>query len=282
VLGTIVGGTILASIAVARLSDRFGRRRSYIVLYIALAVSGTVFALSGNLFLLLLVALTGTLSTDIVDNGPFTSLEQSMLAAQLSRRKITRSFGLYNAVATLAGSLDAMAADDPTLFRRFYPGVPTNQRFFLLFVPVALASVLVAWRLSSSVAAPRTGTARSDPGRLGESRSTIIRLASLFAVDAFGGGFIVQAFVAYWFSVKFGTSIGTLGIMFFVIGILQCVSYLVAIRLAERFGLLATMVFTHLPSNLLLAAIAFAPNFPVAVALLFLRSLLSQMDVPTG
>ena len=281
VLGAIVGGTILASVAVARWSDRFGRRRSYIVLYIVLAGSGAVFALSRNLLVFIVVALTGTLSTDIVDNGPFTSLEQPMLATELSRREAIRGFGLYNAIATLAGSLGALAAGGPTLLRHFYPGVPANQRFFLLFIPVALAGAVVAWTLSSSVEAPGPAAASSGPGRLGESRPTIVRLASLFAVDAFGGGFVVQAFVAYWFAVKFGTSIGVLGIMFFVIGILQAVSYLAATRLAERFGLLSTMVFTHLPSNLLLAAIAFAPTFSVAAILLFLRSLLSQMDVPT-
>src|SRR4029077_6383985 len=98
---------------------------------------------------------------------------------------------------------------------------------------------------------------------------------------SFGGGFTVQAFIAYWFSVKFHTSIGVLGLMFFALGILQTASFLAATRLAERFGLLSTMVFTHLPSNVLLAAIAFAPNLPTAIALLFARFALSQMDVPT-
>ena len=281
VLGAIVGGTILASVGVARWSDRFGRRRSYVVLYVVFAAAGAVFALSHNLVVFIAVALTGTLSTDIVDNGPFTSLEQPMLATELSRREAIRGFGLYNAAATAAGSLGALAAGGLGLLRHFYPGVPADQRFFLLFVPVALAGAIVAWSLSASVEAPRPSATPSAPGRLGESRPTIVRLASLFAVDAFGGGFVVQAFIAYWFSVKFGTSIGVLGVMFFAIGILQTVSYLAATRLAERFGLLSTMVFTHLPSNLLLVAIAFAPTFPLAVVLLFARSLLSQMDVPT-
>lgn len=281
VLGAIVGGTILASLAVARWSDRFGRRRFYVVLYLVLAVAGAAYALSDNLAIFIVIALTGTLSTDIVDNGPFTSLEQPMLATELSRPEAIRGFGLYNAIATLAGSLGALAAGGPGLLRHFYPGGPSNQRFFLLFIPVALAGAAVAWSLSASVEAPRSTAAASGPGRLGESRPTVVRLASLFAVDAFGGGFVVQAFIAYWFSVKFGTSLGVLGFMFFAIGILQAVSYLAATRLAERFGLLSTMVFTHLPSNLLLIAIAFARSFPVAVALLFARSLLSQMDVPT-
>ena len=281
VLGAIVAGTIVASIAVARWSDRFGRRRSYIALYLMLALAGAVFSLSRNLLVLTVIALTGTLSTDIVDNGPFTSLEQPMLATEFSRRETIRGFGLYNAVATLAGSLGALAAGGPALFRHFYPGVPANQRFFLLFIPVALAGAVVAWSLSASVEAPRATVGASSGSGLGNSRPVVIRLASLFAVDAFGGGFVVQAFIAYWFSVKFDTSIGVIGVMFFVIGILQAVSYLAATRLAERFGLLPTMVFTHLPSNLLLVAIAFARSFPVAVVLLFARSLLSQMDVPT-
>ena len=281
VLGAVVGGTILTSVGVARWSDRLGRRRCYISLYCAMAISGAVFALSHNVVVLIVVALTGTLSTDTVDNGPFTSLEQPMLATELSRREAIRGFGLYNAIATAAGSVGALAAGGPALLRRVFPTVPTDQRFFLLFVPVALSGAIVAWSLSSSVEAPRSSVASNGPRRLGASRPTIVRLASLFAVDAFGGGFVVQAFVAYWFSVKFHTSIGVLGVLFFVIGVLQTGSYLAATRLAERFGLLSTMVFTHLPSNMLLAAIAFVPTFPMAVALLFMRSLLGQMDVPT-
>src|SRR6185312_4584329 len=122
--------------------------------------------------------------------------------------------------------------------------------------------------------------ARGRP-RLGPSKPTVLRLAGLFSVDAFGGGFVVQSFIAYWLASKFDTSLATLGIVFFVVGLLQTVSFLAATRLAQRFGLLSTMVFTHLPSNLLLAGIAFAPNLATAVGLLLARSLLSQMDVPT-
>ena len=118
-------------------------------------------------------------------------------------------------------------------------------------------------------------------GRLVRSRSTVSRLASLFAIDSFGGGFTVSAFVAYWLTARFDASPAVIGATFFAIGLLQTVSFLVAPRLADRFGLLPTMVFTHLPSNLLLAAVAFAPNLATAIVLLLARTVLSQMDVPT-
>jgi predicted MFS family arabinose efflux permease len=116
---------------------------------------------------------------------------------------------------------------------------------------------------------------------LGRSRPTVLRLSALFATDSFGGGFVVQAFIAYWLTVRFGASIGLLGIVFFSLGVLQTASFLAAPRLAERVGLLNCMVFSHLPSNVLLIAVAFAPNLGVAIALLLARFALSQMDVPT-
>ena len=257
-------------------------RDSYVGLYVVLAVAGAIFALTANMVLLVVVALTGALSTDIVDSGPFTSLEQAMLATELAARERIRGFGVYNAIAAAAGSLGALAAGGPALVRRAVHGLPADQRFFLVFVPVALAGAWVAARLGPTVEAVGAGAeGRPRRTRLGESRPTVARLAALFATDAFGGGFVVQAFIAYWFEVKFHTSVGVMGMVFFVVGVLQTVSFLAATRLAERFGLLSTMVFTHLPSNVLLASIAFAPNLPVAIGLLLARSLLSSMDVPT-
>jgi MFS family permease len=285
VLGAVVAGTILVSIAVARWSDQVGRRRCYVGLYVLLAVAGAVFAVTANVWLLVVGALTGTLSTDIIDNGPFTSLEQAMLATELAARERIRGFGVYNAVAALAGSLGALAAAGPGLVRRVVHGVPTDQRFFLVFIPVALAGAWVAARLGPALEAPRPEgqEAALGVGRtpLGRSRPTVMRLSALFATDAFGGGFVVQAFIAYWFETKFDVSLGAMAVVFFVVGLLQTVSFLAAPRLAERFGLLSTMVFTHLPSNVLLAAIAFAPTFAVGVGLLLARSLLASMDVPT-
>ena len=278
VLASVVGGTVVASLALGRWADRIGRRRCYVALYVALALSGVVFALSNALWLLVTVALSGALSTEVVESGPFTSLEQAMLATDLGGRQRLRGFGTYNAVATAAGSLGALAASALAPLRHAIRGAPSDQHAFLLFVPVALAGAVVAASLSSVVEEPSPGGRRAP---LGPSRGTVLRLSALFATDSFGGGFVVQAFIAYWLAVRFGASVGLLGVVFFAMGLLQAGSFLAAPRLAERFGLLPTMVFTHLPSNVLLAAVAFAPNLGVAIALLLARVMLSQMDVPT-
>jgi MFS family permease len=280
VLTAVVAGTVLTSLAVGRFGDRVGRRRSYVVLYVLLAASGAVFAFAHRPGLLMAVALLGALSPEVVESGAFTSLEQSMLSSELTGRARVRGFGLYNAVATAAGSLGALAAGAPELARRLWDGAPVDQRWFLLFVPVALAGALVASRLSPGVEPDRPA---GRPGRppLQTSRPVVYRLAALFSLDSFGGGFVVQSFVAYWFAVRFGASAATMGAVFAAAGLLQTASFLVAPRLAERFGLLPTMVFTHLPSNVLLALIPAAPTLGVGVALLLARVALSQMDVPT-
>jgi MFS family permease len=280
VLTGVVAGTVVASLLLARYADRVGRRRCYVIMYLLLAVTGVVFAFSVPLWALLAVGLTGALSTEVVESGPFTSLEQPMLATGLARGRQVAGFSLYNAVATVAGSVGALAAGVPGLTRDWWSSPPADDWYFLLFVPVALAGALVASRLSGAVEAP--AAAASSPARrpVERSRPVVYRLCALFAVDSFGGGFVIQAFVAYWFSARFGASVAVIGVVFFASGLLQAVSFLIAARLGERFGLLRTMVFSHLPSNVLLAAMAFAPGFGWAAGLWLARTSLSQMDVP--
>jgi predicted MFS family arabinose efflux permease len=272
ILSALLAGAALVSLLLARYGDRLGRRRAYIALLVVMGVAGSVFALTAWLPALVLAALTGTVSTDVVESGPFTSLEQAMLP-HATDRDPTRLFGAYNTVATLAGSLGALAAGGPTLLH-------TGSSHWLFAYPiVALAALPVAARLSSRVEAGVELEAEPLPP-LHRSRGIVYRLAGLFALDSLGGGFVVQAFIAYWFSRKFGTSAATLGLVFFGVAILQALSFQAAVRFAERFGLLRTMVFTHLPSNLLLVAVPLAPSQGVAIALLLGRFALSQMDVP--
>jgi MFS family permease len=273
VLAALLAGAAVTSLLLARYGDRIGRRRSYWILLVLMGCAGTVFALTDWVPALAVAALTGTVSTDVVESGPFTSLEQAMLPHAVEGDP-TRLFGTYNTVATLAGSLGALAAGGPTL-------TGGASATWLLAYPVAAAlGLLVTARLSPDVEAGiGQGKERTPP--LQRSRKIVWQLSGLFALDSFGGGFVVQTFVAYLFVRKFGASTATLGIVFFAIGVLQAFSFQAAVRLAARFGLLRTMVFTHLPSNLLLAAIAFAPNLPAAIALLLARFALSQMDVPT-
>ena len=281
VLTAVLGGTVLASVLVGRFGDRLGRRRCYLVLHLALGVAGVAFAFSDSALVLGAVALTGALSTEVVESGPFTSLEQAMLAGSGPGRARLRTFGAYNAVAAGAGSLGALSAGGLGPLRDLWAGAPGDERAFVVFVPVAVAGAVLALRLSPAVEvaggrgpAPASAVVRS-------SRPQVRRLAALFALDSFGGGFAVQAFIAYWLTVRFDASLGVLGALFFAVGILQTASMVVAPRLAERFGLLPTMVFTHLPSNAALAALAFAPDLGVAAGLLLVRVTLSQMDVPT-
>jgi MFS family permease len=274
VLGATVAGTALMSLAVARHADRVGRRRWYAGLYLLLGAVGVVFALAGPVWVLAVAALSGVLSTEVIESGPFTSLEQPMLANDLRGRPQVHGFGVYNAIAAVAGSLGALSAAVPDLLDTARPA-----RWFLLLVPVAVVGWWLACRLSAAVE-PAASSARS-PGRVVRSRSTVSRLAGLFALDSFAGGFTVSAFVAYWLRARFDASPAVIAVTFFAIGLLQTGSFLVAPRLADRFGLLRTMVFTHLPSNVLLAAVAFAPTLAWAVVLLLARTILSQMDVPT-
>jgi MFS family permease len=271
--------------AIGRFGDHFGRRRWYAALYLALAITGIAFATSRSLWVLVAVSLTGALSTEVVESGPFTSLEQAMLATDFKKTARLRGFGTYNAVATVGGSLGALAAALPGALTHAWQGAPSAQRWFFLFVPVAAVGTVFAAGLSPAVEHTTPSAVATAPGspaisRLGRSRSIVMRLSALFALDSFGGGFVVQAFVAYWLSRRFGASVSIVAVVFFAVGILQTFSFLSASRLGERFGMLPTMVFTHLPSNLLLVALAFSPSLSVAVALLLARTALSQMDVP--
>ncbi|MFJ8313306.1 MULTISPECIES: MFS transporter [unclassified Streptomyces] len=276
VFATMLAGMACVSLMAARYADRLGRRRSYLALLIAMGISASVFALTDCFPLLLLAAFTGTLSTDPNESGPITTLEQAMIASAPAAAR-AQVFGQYNAIAYLAGSLGGLLAGGPAALRDLWPNVPADQRWLLTLAVSAFLAVLVALRLSDSVEPP---TAHQSRGQLTSSRSTVRRLCALFAVDAFAGGFVVQAFLVYWFVRRYDATPELMGAVFSIAGLLQAASSILAGKLGERIGLLNTMVFSHLPSNLLLAALPFAPALPVAVTLLLARSALSQMDVP--
>jgi predicted MFS family arabinose efflux permease len=269
VLASLLAGSALVSVLLARYGDRVGRRRCYRLLFVAMAIAGTVFALTGWLPALVLAGLSGTVSTDVVESGPFTSLEQAMLPHAAGNGDPTGLFGAYNTVATLAGSLGALVAL-----------AGTSPRWLLAYPLAAALALLATARLSDSVERGHELEHESLPP-LHRSRGIVIGLSGLFALDSLGGGFVPQTFIAYLFTRKYGAPPHTLAIVFFTIGILQALSFQAAVRIAGRIGLLRTMVFSHLPSNLFLIAVAFAPNLASAIALLLARFALSQMDVPT-
>ncbi|HEX9123024.1 MAG TPA: MFS transporter [Actinomycetota bacterium] len=278
VFTAMLAGMAASSIVVGLVGDRLGRRPAYVALLTVMGVAGAVFALTDSLPVLCIASLTGTLSTDPNESGPITSLEQAMMG-HAPRDLRARVFGRYNAVAYLSGAVGALAAGGPAAFRHVFRGLPADQRWLLAFPVMAVACVVLARRLSDDVETHQTnGGARRRP--LERSRSTVLRLAALFGLDSFAGGFVVQVFLVYWFHVRFGASAETMGLVFFGAGLLQAGSSIVAGWLGARFGLLNTMVFTHLPSNVLLALVPAMPTLGAAVVLLLARFSLSQMDVP--
>lgn len=280
-LAAVIAGSALSSLVFGRYGDRWGRRRSYGWLYIAIAIAGIIVAFNPPLWVIAIVALTGTLSTDVIDNGPGTTLEQAMLVQTESKVSHASIFGIYNAFGALMGALGALA-------QGFTTAVTSSSHIsslaFIVLLPLGLGGAILAATLSSAVEPFKTKQEKDlNPlhGKLGPSRRNVFQLAGLFAADAAGGGLITATFLAYYFTTRYSASPRSLGLIFFVVSLLQAASVLVAPRLARRIGLIWTMVGTHLPSNMLLVAMAFAPNLTVACLLLFARSFLSQMDVPT-
>lgn len=280
VLTAMLAGFALMSVAVGTRGDRFGRRRLYAALLFLMAAAGAVFALTTWLPALMIAALTGTISVEANESGPITSLEQAMIPQTtdgLAWRN--RAFARYNAVAYLFGSIGALAAGGPDFFRRYFPAVPASQRFLLAFPVIGVTAALLALRLSPAMERGEELTAgKRFP--LVRSRGTVAKLSALFALDSFGGGFVVNTFVVYWFITKFHASAEVMGLVFFAAGLLQAASSIAAGWLGNRMGLLNTMVFTHLPSNVLLIMVPFMPSLGPAVVTLLARFAISQMDVP--
>jgi len=272
----ILAGMAMSAIAVGFAGDRVGRRRSYMVLLITLGIVGLGFALTDRIWILLILALFGTMSTDANENGPLTTLEQSMIGQAPAEARL-HVFGRYNAVAYLAGSIGALAAGGPAFLRNAWAGAPADRIWFLLFPVGAVACLVLSRGLSGAMEIEMARGGR----RLERSKGRVTTLASLFAVDAFAGGFVVTVFVVYWFERTFGASLELMSAVFFAAGLLQAGSSIAAATVGSRFGLLNTMVFTHLPSNILLIMVPLMPTLPLAIVVLLARFALSQMDVPT-
>jgi len=268
---TLVGDTLVSFFLTTR-ADRVGRRRVLMAGALLMAAAGVVFATTHNFLLLITVGTIGVISPSGNEVGPFLPIEQAALAHIVSPDRRTSVFAWYTvtgALATAAGSLAAGALSHGLQYR----GV------LLLYAALGVVLFVCFTRLSEAVEV-RIADATSPLG-IGSSRRTVLKLSGLFALDSFGGGFVVQSFAAYWFYLRFGVSAATLGTIFFVANVLAGISALLASRLAARFGLVNTMVFTHLPSNVLLILVPLMPTLPLAALVLFARFSISQMDVPT-
>ncbi len=279
---TLVGDTVL-SLWVTTRSDRVGRRRMLVLGGLLMAAAGLAFAGSTNYGVLLAAATAGIISPAGNEVGPFLAIEQAALSQVLPDGGRTRAFARYALAGSLATAMGALAGGALAEGLQRAGLAPLGAYRTLALGYAGLAAVLLALftRMGAEVEAPAGAVAA--PGRLGlgRSRGVVTRLSALFALDAFAGGFIVQSLVAWWFHRRFGVGERGLGALLFGANVLAGFSALAAGRLAQRFGLVATMVFTHLPSNALLLLVPLMPTLPLAAAVLLLRFSISQMDVPT-
>jgi MFS family permease len=274
----LAGGAIM-TIIITAVADSFGRRALLIVGAVLMASAGWVFAVSHDPILLTIAAIFGTISPSGKEVGPFLSIEQAILPQSTSDQHRTTVFSAYNLVGSFAGAIGALAVGLPALFSLT---TISGYRFLIWsYVGSATLLALLFALLSPRVEAEAKVVSSTRNVGLQKSRAIVAKLAGLFALDAFAGGFIVQSIVAYWFYLRFKTDLTALGGIFFGTNLLAAVSFLAAPAIARRFGLLNTMVFTHLPSNFLILLVPLMPNAELAVAVLLIRHLLSQMDVPT-
>ncbi|HEY7787106.1 MAG TPA: MFS transporter [Casimicrobiaceae bacterium] len=283
-VGIIATGTLLGSGALTLLVGyqawRFQFRPLLLAAAVLMTATGLSFALVANFWPLLVIAIVGTLNPSSGDVSVFLPLEHAMLAKLAPDRQRTAWFARYSLVGALLGAAGALLAAAPQLVARFWhvPMLAALQVMFVVYALLGVASALVYRRLP---AAPVAREREAAPAPLREGKRVVYTLAALFSLDALGGGFIVQSMLALWLFERFQLSTITAAAIFFWTGVFSALSYLVAVKIAGRIGLVYTMVFTHLPSNLLLILVAFAPDLATSVALLLLRSALSQMDVPT-
>ncbi|MBE0613634.1 MAG: MFS transporter [Burkholderiales bacterium] len=275
---TLVGSGLL-TLLVGLHAWRYHYRSLLLAASALMALTGFGFALLSDFWPLLLVALVGTLNPSSGDVSVFMPLEHAVLSRVVADRQRTAMFARYSLIGSLLAAAGSLAVALPALLASVsgMSAASAMQAMFLLYALIAGASGLVYRGLPVALAAEE----RQPMAPLQQSKKRVYTLAALFSLDAFGGGLVVQSMVALWLYQRFGMSMATAGVVFFWTGVLSAGSYLVAVRIAGRFGLVNTMVFTHIPSSLCLILLPFAPGLGYAIGLLLLRSALSQMDVPT-
>ena len=263
-------------------ADRLGRRKTLLIGALLMAGAGGVFVITHNIVILMAAAIIGVISPSGNEIGPFLSVEQAGLSELIPNEKRTNIFAWYNMVGSFATATGALAGG---WLAQILQGNGWTQleSYRLVLMGYGIGGlILVVLFLFVSPAIEVTHVSETKhPLGLHSSRKIVLKLSALFALDAFAGGLIVQSMIAYWFHVKFGVESGVLGSIFFGANVLAGISALLAAPLAARIGLINTMVFTHIPSNILLMLVPLMPNLPLAIGILLARFSISQMDVPT-
>jgi MFS family permease len=275
-----LAGDALISIGVTQVADRFGRRKLLLVSSALIAIAGIGFAFTGNITLLILTAIIGTISPNGNEVGPFQALEQASLSEVSSSTGRTRLFGWYQMTGSLATAFGALSAGWMVQTWHAHNGSKLEAYQIVLVAYAVTGGVLALLfsRLSPSIELKKISS--EIKVGLNKSRAVVLRLCALFMIDSFGSSLVMQGLTVYWLERRYGVNPATLGGIFFATNLVAAFSNPIAARLAERIGLVNTMVFTHIPANIFLLLFPFAPNLETAIALLIARFCLSQMDVP--
>ena len=282
-VGVIATATLLGSgmltLLVGIHAYRFKQRTLLLAAAALMAATGLGFAVTTDFWPLLVIAVVGTLNPSSGDVSVFLPLEHAWLSRAVEDRERTALFARYSLIGSLVAALGAFFAGVPDLLvsTAGWSMKSALQAMFALYGLIGVGAALIYRTLPATPGSTAPGPAAP----LKQAKRTVYTLAALFSLDAFGGGFVVQSMLALWLYERFQLSIATTATIFFWTGLLSAFSFLIAVRIAKRIGLINTMVFTHLPSNVLLVLVPFMPTLSWAIALLLVRSALSQMDVPT-
>jgi MFS family permease len=311
-IGLILTATLLNSVIFTLIAsfyaDKIGRRK-FLLFYAALmSVSGLIFAISENYVILVIAAFIGTINITGAETGAFLTIEQAILPQTVNNiRKRNTIFAIYNMAGTLAMAAGVLLSGLPAILQQQQQQQQQQLQYFnimldqidsikILFVLYSLLGIvligiyqLLSRKIEVGIQKEKgQGQDKSNPNLLTKrsslspkSKGIVLRLSGLFAVDSFAGGFVIQGIVSFWFFTRFGADLTTLSYIFSIAGVLTAFSYIAAAKIADKIGLINTMVFTHIPANILIIGVAFAPTLSVAVILYLLRMALSQMDVPT-
>ena len=312
-IGLILTSTLINSIIFTLVAsfyaDRIGRRKMLVVYALLMAISGVIFFVTSNYIALIVAGLIGTINVTGTETGAFLSIEQAMLPQTLKdTKKRNTLFAFYNMVGTFAMSAGVLVSGLPGIIQHQFglSEIRSISPLFLLYSILGVAVLATYLLLSKKVELKgkadkeekaqvqvQGGDLESDEKKKPRilkpltqplspaSKKIVGKLSGLFAIDSFGGGFVIQSIVSLWFFTKFGADLTLLSYIFSIAGVLTAFSFLASAKIADRIGLINTMVFTHIPSNILLILVAFSPTLPIAVAFYLARMALSQMDVPT-
>ena len=288
-IGIILSVTLINSIIFTLFAsfyaDRIGRRKTLILYTAMMSISGVIFFVTENPLALIIAALLGTLNITGSETSAFLSIEQSILPQTIKdNRKRNTLFGFYNMLGTFAMGAGTLIANLPIIIQNEleFDQIYAIKLLFLFYSLLGVLVIGIYLKLSSDIEIKKEKTLKPISKILNpKSKKIVTKLSGLFAIDSFAGGFAIQSIVSFWFFTKFDIDLSLISYIFSIGSLLTAFSYLIAAKIADKIGLINTMVFTHIPSNILLILLAFAPTLEIAIVFYMIRMALSQMDVPT-